>query len=49
MSEWLTKELEEKAKQAREEKGHIGMKLTHDKKGNLLKWNLRYKKMEVTK
>ncbi len=43
MSEWLTNELRNKAFDARQKKGIIGMKLTHDKKGNLIKWNLRYK------
>ena len=43
MSEWTTDELRDQCHNYRtEELNQIGMILTHDKKGELVRWKLRY-------
>jgi hypothetical protein len=48
MSSWLTEELRQESLRTREELGHIGMILTHNRKGQLLKWRLRYETINST-
>ena len=50
MSSWATPKLRKKCKDFRlDEKKQIGMVLTHDKKGKLLKYRFRYKINELKK